>query len=230
MVTVTVDKTALTSDNDFGTAISDGLHGIGAMQGDRNRNWSLDSPDVGNLLFPENFSPSGFLPTTRVVTYIIEAGNIGGTGSQVEVINSSGHSRSYAPLQSLDYQNGFDFLLVGNSTSEAYKVNTVSILVEAQNRDSDCDGIPDEHDDCPNSDLSQTLVIGGCDTGVANALLDDGCTIADLLVACEELARNHGDYVKCVAFVTNELKKDGVISGKDKGRIQSCAAKSSIGK
>ena len=47
--------------------------------------------------------------------------------------------------------------------------------------DSDGDGIPDDEDNCPNSDLSDTVVIDGCDSGVANTLLSDGCTIADLI-------------------------------------------------
>ena len=112
--------------------------------------------------------------------------------------------------------------------TESWGLDNVTVFLNPQ--DSDDDGIPDDEDHCPDSDLSETVVVDGCDSGVANVLLDDGCTISDLLAACEGISANHGAYVSCVAFVTNELKKDGVISGKDKGKIQRCAARSSIGK
>ena len=96
--------------------------------------------------------------------------------------------------------------------------------------DSDCDGIPDDIDACPHSDLSATVVIGGCDSGVPNTLFANGCTIADLIAHCAASASNHGQFVSCVAELTNTLKANGAITGKQKGAIQSCAAKSSIGK
>ena len=52
--------------------------------------------------------------------------------------------------------------------------------------DTDGDGIPDDEDDCPFSDLSETVVIDGCDSGVQNVLFDDGCTISDLISQCAE--------------------------------------------
>jgi hypothetical protein len=91
--------------------------------------------------------------------------------------------------------------------------------------DTDGDGIPDDEDSCPNSDLADTIVIGGCDSGVANVLLDGGCTISDLIDECAAGAANHGQFVSCVSHLTNELKNEGVISGRDKGKIMSCAAR-----
>ncbi len=90
--------------------------------------------------------------------------------------------------------------------------------------DSDGDGIPDDEDACPDSDLSPTVVIQGCDSEVANTLLPNGCTIADLIDECADSAGNHGEFVSCVAQLLNGLKDDGVITGKEKGSIQSCAA------
>ena len=52
--------------------------------------------------------------------------------------------------------------------------------------DSDGDGVPDDEDDCPDSDLGTTIVIDGCDTGVENQLLEDGCTMADLIAQCAD--------------------------------------------
>jgi hypothetical protein len=98
--------------------------------------------------------------------------------------------------------------------------------------DSDCDrdgdGIPNPLDACPDSDLSDLVVIDGCDTGVANTLLDDGCTINDLVAQCAADPGNHGDFTSCVAHFTNGLKGGGILSGADNGAIQSCAAQASI--
>jgi probable HAF family extracellular repeat protein len=83
-------------------------------------------------------------------------------------------------------------------------------------------------DACPDSDLNDTIVIDGCDADVANLMLDDGCTMADRIAQCAEDASNHGDFVSCVAHLTNEWKHSGLISGHEKGRIHRCAAQADI--
>jgi hypothetical protein len=103
---------------------------------------------------------------------------------------------------------------------------TVEIFQPAE--DSDGDGIPDNEDECPNSDLSTTVIIDGCNTGVPNTLFPSGCTISDLIVECAEGASNHGQFASCVSHVTNDLKKAGTITGQQKGAIQSCAAQADI--
>ncbi len=94
--------------------------------------------------------------------------------------------------------------------------------------DSDGDGIPDDEDACPESDLSETIVINDCDSGVANMLFEDGCTMADLIAECADGAANHGDFTSCVAQLTNEWKQSGLITGAEQGALQSCAARSGI--
>jgi hypothetical protein len=94
--------------------------------------------------------------------------------------------------------------------------------------DSDGDGVPDEEDCQPASDLSATVVIGGCDSGVANVLFENGCTISDRIAECVAGAKNHGQFVRCVAQLTNGLEQEGIISGQGKGAIQSCAAQADI--
>ena len=96
------------------------------------------------------------------------------------------------------------------------------------NPDSDGDGVNDDHDNCPNSNLGSTVVIDGCDSGVPNSVSATGCSVSDLLAGCAAGAASHGDYVSCVAGVTNDLKDQGIISGQQKGAIQSCAAKANI--
>jgi parallel beta-helix repeat protein len=94
--------------------------------------------------------------------------------------------------------------------------------------DSDGDGIPDAEDDCPTSDLSGTVVINGCDSGVTNTLFSDGCTISDKIAELAADPTNHGELVCAVAHYTNDLKKDGVITGAEKETLQSCAGESGI--
>ena len=90
--------------------------------------------------------------------------------------------------------------------------------------DSDEDGMANDQDNCPDSDLSETVVIDGCDSGVVNTVLSNGCTISDEIVKCGAGSRNHGQYVSCVSHLTNDLKHDGVLTGREKGAILSCVA------
>jgi len=96
--------------------------------------------------------------------------------------------------------------------------------------DTDIDGAGDVCDSCPDSILDKRVIIGRCDSGVLNQLFDDGCTMSDLIAECSIGAKNHGKYVSCVSHLTNDWKEAGLISGSEKGAIQSCAAKSNKGK
>lgn len=73
-----------------------------------------------------------------------------------------------------------------------------------------------------------TILIGGCDTGVTDQILDDHTTISGRIAECASDPKNHGQFVSCVAKLTNDLKKAGYITGKEKGAIQSCAARANI--
>ncbi|MFH1110010.1 MAG: hypothetical protein V1790_12580 [Planctomycetota bacterium] len=94
--------------------------------------------------------------------------------------------------------------------------------------DSDGDGVPDLEDACPNSDLAETVVIGDCDSGVATHLFDDGCTMADRIAECATGAGNHGNFVGCVTQLTHDWVDEGVITPRDKGPIQRCAAQADV--
>lgn len=71
------------------------------------------------------------------------------------------------------------------------------------------------------------VVIDGCRTGVYNQVYL-GSTITELIAACADRARNHGQFVRCVAQLTGALRRAGIISGREKGRIQRCAARADI--
>lgn len=83
-------------------------------------------------------------------------------------------------------------------------------------------------DQCPNSDLSATVIIGNCNSEVPNILFPSGCTISDLIGSCAEGAQDHGQFVSCVSQLANKLKKAGTITGRQAGAIQRCTAKAHI--
>ncbi len=90
--------------------------------------------------------------------------------------------------------------------------------------DDDNDGVADGDDACAMSDPAPTVVIDGCDSGVANLQVAGGCNIGDEIAEIAAGAGNHGGFVSEVSHLTNSLKKAGLISGAEKGEIMSCAA------
>ena len=94
--------------------------------------------------------------------------------------------------------------------------------------DSDGDGIPDARDQCAGSILEDTVVIDGCDSGIDNMIFENGCSVADMVDGCADGAASHGRFVRCVAHLGNTLKKLGLISGREEGRLTQCAAGADI--
>lgn len=88
---------------------------------------------------------------------------------------------------------------------------------------SDGDGVPDGRDQCLGSSRNETVVIDGCNSNAPNTTFSTGCRISDQINDCAVGASNHGGFVSCVAHLTNNLKKSGVINDQQKGSIQSCA-------
>ena len=92
--------------------------------------------------------------------------------------------------------------------------------------DADLDLVADDAGDrCLASNLSGTVTVGSINTGVANTLFSNGCTIADLLNVCKVDARNHGAYASCGASVGNALLDGGFITPAEKGLLQSAVAR-----
>ena len=94
--------------------------------------------------------------------------------------------------------------------------------------DSDGDGVLDVADQCPNSILTRTVIIGQRNSGVSNQLFSTGCTTSDLIAQAASSAKTHGQFMSAVDDITNELMKIGAISESEKDAIQSCAAKTKI--
>lgn len=92
--------------------------------------------------------------------------------------------------------------------------------------DADGDGVPNGADQCPDSDLMSTVVIGACDSGVPNRVLPDGCTIVDMISSCREASRNHGQFVVCAGEIVSELASAGVLTRKERIALKKCIAAS----
>jgi len=134
---------------------------------------------------------------------------------------------------------GFFAVAVGGSHSLGLKADRDSdgvpdvsdncpTVANPDQSDVDYDGLGDSCDDCPDSDVGETIVIDGCDTGITNDMSDEGCTPADAVAACADQARNHGQFVQCIALLANGWKRSGAITDADRGRIIRCAARADI--
>jgi hypothetical protein len=99
----------------------------------------------------------------------------------------------------------------------------------ADQADSDGDGIGDACDAFPDSiGVGGNVVIDGCDSGVPNIVFPDGATLSDLIHEIAAGAKNHGQFVKGVAALLNDLKKAGLITGAQRGAIARCVSKAAI--
>ena len=99
-----------------------------------------------------------------------------------------------------------------------YLQGLISAITEAT-RDSDGDGILDDVDSCPASNLNATVLVGANDSGVTNSVDGVGCSVADHVQACFSKANNHGAAVSCVSHLANDLRKSGGISGREQGQL-----------
>jgi hypothetical protein len=59
---------------------------------------------------------------------------------------------------------------------------------------------------------------------VPDQLLPTGCSISDTIAQMADTARNHGQFVSRVSRFTTDLRKDGLISNKDRSNVVRCAA------
>jgi hypothetical protein len=100
----------------------------------------------------------------------------------------------------------------------------IAILRIVFGPDEDGDGVIDQKDECSNSNLADTVVINGCDSGVSNTLLAGGCTISDKIQECDD-NNNHGAFRRCVSMLGDSLQQEGVLTGPEKDRILSCGGK-----
>jgi hypothetical protein len=97
-------------------------------------------------------------------------------------------------------------------------------LDPGESLDSDGDGVGDNSDTFPNSEPSATIVIGLVDTGIVNAALGDGATMADLIAQAAANASNHGQFVSAVAQLTTGWVREGLLTGADRRALRRAAS------
>lgn len=85
--------------------------------------------------------------------------------------------------------------------------------------DTDGDGINDDVDACPASDVSRNIVIDGTDTGVTNAIDTIGCSVTDKILACQAEAHSRGDFVSCASHLAKQLRVEGVMNNSEHGAL-----------
>ncbi len=83
------------------------------------------------------------------------------------------------------------------------------------------------------AEAAKTVSVGDCDTGIENRM-SGSCSLNQVIntasLGCEYSVSNHGEYVSCIANATKALMSASSITGAEKGRITSCAARSDTGK
>jgi glycosyltransferase A (GT-A) superfamily protein (DUF2064 family) len=96
------------------------------------------------------------------------------------------------------------------------------------NADDDGDGVPDAADQCPDSNLAATVVIGAVDSGVPNTVLATGCSVSDRVAAILATSRNRGQFVAGVSRLSAELVRAGTITRSQAAALIVAAARSRL--
>lgn len=73
---------------------------------------------------------------------------------------------------------------------------------------------------------SATVVIGTCDSEVPNPVFPSGCAITDLIAECDDQGHGKMPFQGCVARLTQDLNRAGVITRQQRRAIRVCAAAS----
>lgn len=92
--------------------------------------------------------------------------------------------------------------------------------------DADGDGVPDSIDQCPNSDLRPTVMIGNCNSGVPAGLDVDGCTINDLIARIAASTNDHSEFVRRLSSILGAKYKrhPSLLRQRDIKAILRCAS------
>lgn len=85
-------------------------------------------------------------------------------------------------------------------------------------------------DPCAGSDTRPTVVVGDEDSGVDNRQVDEECTTINDLIVEERDWRSHRAFVDHVREVTDDLRRERVISDRERKDIVKAANKSDVGR
>ena len=87
--------------------------------------------------------------------------------------------------------------------------------------DSDGDGVNDPDDQCPASEVSAKVVLDSCDSGAANVVDADGCTINDQLTEPADSTSSQRAYTRAVRPLLRRLTRTGGIPPQEETAIPS---------
>jgi len=75
-------------------------------------------------------------------------------------------------------------------------------------------------DECPDSDFAPAVMLGECDPAIVNQVMNNGCTINDVLSRCDDGTSYDR---RCVDDAARVLVDDGVLENPDKVALKKCA-------
>ena len=184
--------------------------------------YTTSAGDVMTLKFPEGVNALG-----------LKLFNLGSNDEViVEVYNND---EMVEEISSFSY--AFNSMFVGINSQA--KFNTVKIYSEKYaawmgldeisfgscSVDADGDGCVDDEDPFVNSNMEELISMGECSTGISNQMTAEcGVTMADLIGAAHDGAKNHGDFVSTMTKMVNTWVSNGLIAKSEKGKLMSCAA------
>jgi hypothetical protein len=118
-----------------------------------------------------------------------------------------------------------------NSTKWQDSNNFPSATIGVQVDPGDEPGDGGEVEACSTGNAQWDQFLADVEAAVGTDLSVDGEPFSCSLIAClKGDYNNHGQFVSCIAHLTNEMVKAGTITGEQKGVIQSIAGASDIGK
>jgi len=124
---------------------------------------------------------------------------------------------------------GLIFLVISSAVFVTFALPPAHVRAAAITADdSDGDGIANDVDACPVSNLLPTVIVKGCDAGVTNVLFPDGCTMSDLIADCYAKSKNHGDFVSCSEQFINEWYNIGLITNAERRDLKTCIMNSDL--
>lgn len=88
-------------------------------------------------------------------------------------------------------------------------------------------GVPPE--EVPKNPVSNVL-IDGQDTDILDFVWKDGRTATEWFDECAGKARNHGEYMRCMALLTRRMHRDGLLTEEGRQAIRKAAAHANIPK
>ena len=109
-------------------------------------------------------------------------------------------------------------------SSDAFRASDHDPVIVGLNYvdDPDGDGVMGKEDRCPASNTYVSVVIGGCNSGVANEIDPEGCSLTDRILAKARAAEEDHRVVPRVAEFLKELVAESELESAEKKALQHC--------